>query len=420
MNRTMHMNEALHPLSIAGLQETLQLPDPSRAVFLGPQDAPPLKSLLKDCASGLEAPIGCASLREIVGRAKHVTLLIPDGTRRIPLQGLMSPVLKALESYGLKPRNIGVIVAVGTHKGLGSEDLEDLVGLKIFERYAVLNHDWKNEDSMFKVGTFDGNVPVLINELLFESDVVIGLGQIRPHRVAGYTGGCKIIVPGVAGRRAVEWTHWKSAQSPSEDMTFHVDNPVRLAIENVCQDSHLKFIVNVVTNAQGKPCGLFAGHPVTAHREGVRFADTVYPRPDGRKFPIVVAVCPHDPDLWQAASGIYEGSLWVEEGGSIILVAPCPEGVAHHAEVLQHGYLSLEEATDRIRAGKLTNMVVAAHLVHVGDVHHKKAKVTLVSDGIKRSETAKLGLNYQPDLQSALDAALAQHGPDAPILFYSR
>ena len=122
-----------------------------------------------------------------------------------------------------------MIVALGTHKGLDDDELEDLVGTETYRKLAVLNHDWKNEDPMTKVGTLDDGTAILINEMAGDADVIIGVGQIRPHRIAGYTGGGKIVLPGISGPTALGHTHWMSAQSPSEDLTFQAENPIRHA-----------------------------------------------------------------------------------------------------------------------------------------------------------------------------------------------
>jgi len=408
-------------VELTGLNQTIQVPDGSRVELIQQTETPALPHWTRVLRRALQSPIQSPPLCELVAHANLVFLLIPDFTRRIPLSQVMSVLVDVLKTAGLDRHRLGIMVASATHRALEDEELEELVGLEVYKEFPVLNHDWRNDDSMVALGSFPDGTPIRVNDMIKDADLLIGVGQIRPHRIAGYTGGGKIVLPGISGPDALGWTHWLSAHKPSREFTHVVDNPIRHAMEKAAEAAGLRFIVNLVMNREGKVAGVFAGHPVAAHREGVRCAEKIYPCPDGRIFDIVLSLCPSDLDLWQAASGIYEGSLWVKQGGRLILWAPCPEGVApHHPEVLQFGYMSLKDAQECIAAGKIHDLVVAAHLAHVGEILYNEARIALVSDGIDAKDTERLHLLYAKDIQTAVDQAYKEMGQTATMAIYCR
>jgi len=378
-----------------------------------------MKAWTKELSRALSSPIEAPPLEKLVSGANLVLLLIPDFTSRLPLPQVLEPLLDTLQKTGIDSHRLGIIVALGTHGALADEELEELVGREAYKRFPVLNHDWRNDDAMVTVARLPDGTRVRVNDMVKDADVLIGLGQIRPHRISGYSGGADVILPGISGPAVLGWIHWVSAHRPSKEFTCVVDNPIRNAMEKAAKGAGLDFIVNFVMNNEEKVAGVFAGDPVAAHREGVRCAEKIYPGPSGDLFDIVVSLSPSEQDLWRAASGIHEGSLWVKKGGRIILWAPCPKGVSSdHPDVLKYGYLSLKKVKERVQSGSLEDLVLAAHLAHVGEIHHGEAEITLVSEGISEEETAKLHLSYAPDLQSAVDEAFGQLGEDASLAVY--
>ena len=378
-----------------------------------------MKDWKAELCTALSSPIEAPPLQELVSGAGLVLVLVPDFTSRIPLAQVLEPLVKSLEETGIDRHRLGMIVALGTHGALADEELEELVGRDIYKRFPVLNHDWRNDDAMVTVARLPDGTRVRVNDMIKDADVLIGVGQIRPHRISGYSGGADVILPGISGPAVLGWIHWVSAHRPSKEFTCVADNPIRHAMEKAARGAGLDFIVNLIMNSDGEVAAVFAGDPVAAHREGVRRAEKIYPGGSGEPFDIVVALSSSEPDLWRAASGVYEGSLWVRDGGRIILGAPCPRGVStEHPEVLKTGYLPLEEVKARVQNGNMEDLVLAAHLAHVGQIHYGQAEITLVSEGVAEEETAKLGLSCALDLQSAVDEAFGQLGEDASLAVY--
>jgi nickel-dependent lactate racemase len=168
--------------------------------------------------------------------------------------------------------------------------------------------------------------------------------------------------------------------------------------------------------------GAVTGHPVQAYRKGAARSREVYQALLPQEADIVVADSyPYDSELWIASKGIYAAELAVREGGVVILITPCPEGVSQsHPEILEWGYQTFEEIDQKVREGKIKKLTVAAHLVHVGRVIKERARGVLVSPGISQKETEKLGLTYARNPQEAVDIAFSLLGREAKVAVLQR
>ena len=159
-----------------------------------------------------------------------------------------------------------------------------------------------------------------------------------------------------------------------------------------------------------------------AYRKGAIQSREVYQSKIPQEADIVIADShPYDSELWLASKGIYAAELAVKQGGVVILVSPCPEGISpSHPEVLEFGYQTFEDADQKVRKGMVKKLTAAAHLVHVGRVIKERAKGIMVSQGISKSETERLGLIYAREPQEALDIAFSLSGRDAKVAVLQR
>lgn len=270
------------------------------------------------------------------------------------------------------------------------------------------------------LGETPSGIPIHVNKLVQEADFIMGMGHIVPHRVAGFSGGGKIVQPGICGPATTDKTHWISAKYPGEEIMGKADNPVRREIEAVAKQVGLRFLINAVQDGKGRLAGLFSGDPTMVYARGTELARELY----GVKAPakadiVVIDSYPADLELWQAAKGVYAAGLAVADGGVVILVTPCPEGVATtHPEVEKLGYKTYDEVNALVEAGEITDLTVAAHLVHVGEVIKGKATGIMVSPGIDRKTAEHLGFRYAATPQEALDMAFAIKGGGAGVAVF--
>jgi len=395
------------------------LPSGCEVLEAFPKRVEPLSDPENELKKVLENPIGSKRLSEIISRNMKVAILVDDYTRPTPAYKILPKILEELETKDIPDENIKIIIALGTHRPATDREIRKKVGDKIFLKYDVLNHDWRNRDALKYLGETKRGTPIWVNKEVVNSDIVIGIGSIFPHRVAGFSGGGKIVQPGVCGEETTGHTHWLSAQIPGERLLGTEVNPVSTEIQEVAKRVGLEFIVNCIMDMRHKVYRIVAGDPIKAWRRGCHFSREVYEVKIPFKADIVIAECrpPSDMDMWQAARAIYASGVIVKQGGTIILLAKCPKGISkEHPEVSMIGYQKLSYVKQLVRNGMVKDLVAAAHMVHVGSVIREKAKCILISEGIKRKEAEKIGFKYKESLEQAINEALARHGKHSRIV----
>lgn len=223
---------------------------------------------------------------------------------------------------------------------------------------------------MVRLDTTKQGTEIWINREVLKADFVIGIGQIAPHRVAGFSGGSKIIQPGVCGPITTGQTHWLSAKYKGSEIMGKTNNPIREEINEIGKTTGLKFIINTICDASGNVFKCVCGELVKTFEEGCKRALDIYSVPLTAKGDIVIVDSyPADTELWQAAKGIFPGDLALKPDGVLILVSPCTEGVsAEYPKIINIGYRPFPEIEDMVKNGKLIDLTLATHLAHVGRV----------------------------------------------------
>lgn len=366
-------------------------------------------------ACGFDEPYGALRLHDAVKPNDRVLILVEDGTRGTPVPRLLKRVVGELWDAGVLDRQIRLLTAQGTHRKMPAAELRQKLG-EFYGRFIVSQHDWLERSSLHDFGHTSDGTRVTANRMLLESDFTIGLGSIVPHRIMGFSGGAKIAFPGVSGREVQERCQWEAAQHRSESVMGIADNPMRLRIEEAANLVGLRYIVNIVSDRKKTIAGCFVGDPVAAHRAGCRLSQEINAVELPRRADIVVIDShPADRDFWQSAKGVYAGTMAVRDGGTLIVVAPNPEGVAdNHPNVLEIGYRPYEEMVRMVEAGEVDDVVGAAVLADVAQVMDRTDCI-LVSPGVTREEAKRLGFRYAASTQEALEMAFLQQGNSAMV-----
>ena len=400
----------------------LDLPDQNLLGIFAPSTVKIEKSEDEIIEEALLQPIGSSPLHEILEWCQDVLILVDDYTRPTPTQKILPRLMKELERGGIKREGIRFLIASGTHRPMTEQEILKKFGREIPKQYLILNHHWWDSSQMVYMGETPSGIPIHINRLVEEVDLIIGIGQIVPHRVSGFSGGGNIIQPGICGEDTTGKTHWLSAQFDGWEILGRITNPVKKEIERVAEKTGLEWIVNTIQDGTGRLVKVVAGDPVHAYREGAAKSREVYLSELPEEADIVVADShPYDSELWLAAKGIYAAELAVRKGGVVILVTSCPEGISvSHPEILEWGYQTFEEVEQKVRQGKIKKLTAAAHLVHVGRVIKERAKGILVSPGISKEEAERLGFIYARDPQEALDIAFSHLSRDAKVAVLQR
>jgi nickel-dependent lactate racemase len=331
-------------------------------------------------------------------------------------------LIKELEEAGVKKSGVKIMVALGTHRSTTEEEMAKKFGRDISKQYSILNHQWWDSSQLINLGETEKGTPIFVNRAIKEVDFIMGVGQIVPHRVSGFSGGGNIVQPGICGEETTGKTHWLSAQFKGREILGKIENPVKEEIERVAQKAGLRWIVNTIQDGSERLIEVVAGDPIQAYRIGAKRSFEIYQSKLPQEADIVIADShPYDSDLWVAAKGIYAAELAVKQGGVVILVTLCPEGVSpSHPEVLEWGYRTFEEVNEKVRQRKIQKLTAAAHLVHVGRVIKERAKGILVCPGISKEETERLGFLYARGPQEALEMAFSITGRNAKVAVLQR
>ncbi len=385
---------------------------------------PPLDDVYNETLRAIGRPYGTVPLREIVHQKSRVLLAVPDRSRHTDIREVLRAVCDELDEAGVPRSSITILVALGTHRPMNESELRQKLGDGVTRRYTVVNHDYDDMAGLIDLGKTADGLPVQFNRMILEHDVVMSIGNISAHPVGGFSGGAKGLLPGIAGKRSTDYFHWEATKYPLFDIFANADNPVRLEMERIVKKAGLHFIVNTTENAQRRISGVFAGDFVQAHRAGVAFLkkNPLIAFPMAQPDVLVVGSGVDRPDFWGGAAGIYAAAALLKEGGTVMLYAACPEGVApEHPVVTEYGYPRWEEVQRLVEAGKINDRTGASHLLTVGRIlEENNIRVHLVSEGITPEEAAVLGFHYYHDPQAALDDAVKLTGQDAEILAYER
>jgi nickel-dependent lactate racemase len=388
--------------------QALELSDSCAARVLAPQalpeSYPPAIEIIR---RSLEAPAGSPALRELAAGKQNVLILVDDHSRHTPAHLVLPLILEELSIAGVRQEHIHFLVASGTHRAMSAAEKDKKFGPAITQNYAILDHRYDDPTALVQLPATPGGTEIWVNRLALEADLLVGTGHIVPHRVAGFSGGGKIVQPGICGTVTTGQTHWLSARFPGAEVIGKVDNPVRVEIEAVAAAVGLRFITNVVMDARGEVAWCFSGEPEAAFKLGAEKALEIFGAPLERQADLVIADSyPSDVDLWIAAKGIYAADLALRDDGALIFVSPCPEGVApEYPGLVEFGYRSRAEIAALVQDGEINDLALAAHLVHVGEVIRRAGIAILVSPGIPDAIARQLGFTPAATPGQALELA---------------
>jgi nickel-dependent lactate racemase len=379
------------PRTFAGVDEAAVL----RGAFARPIAAPPLRDAVRGCRRAL--------------------ILIDDGTRETPTAKILPFVLDELRAGGVRDGDIEFIQAPGTHRPMKEDELRKKLG-DCFGRYKVHEHHYLDESSLHEFGRTRDGTRVTANKLVTAFDFVMGVGSIVPHRVKGFSGGAKIMFPGVSGAEMMDRNQWEASMHMSETVMGVRENPMRLRMEEAARMAGLKYIVNCVYDVKKTVVGCFVGDVVEAHREGCKCSREVYAAHLPTRADVVL-IDSHsaDRDFWQSAKGPYAATMAVKDGGSIILVSPNPEGVAtNHKNVLDIGYRPHAEIVAMVQRGEAEDLVGLAILADVCQIVDKTDCI-MVSPGVTPAEAKKIGFRHARNATEGLRMALEKQPPGAKV-----
>jgi nickel-dependent lactate racemase len=309
---------------------TLELPE-SRTVVIEPTHRAGLKDERAAVRAALERPIGAERLRQWWKPGQTVCVVFTDITRATPNERLIPWLLDFLRQLGVPRDAITLLNSTGTHRGNSPEELDVMLTPEVARNYRIVNHDCHAAKDMVQFGETKAGKPVLINKCLVNADLRIITGFIEPHFFAGFSGGPKGIMPGVAGLETTMSNHG-AAMIADPNSVFGVldDNPIWCEMRDIALRVGRSFLLNVTLNEQRKITGVFAGDLIQAHREGCEFVRSTAMQKVGEPFDVVItgnSGYPLDMNLYQGVKGMAAAARILKPGGLIVLACECSEGV---------------------------------------------------------------------------------------------
>ncbi len=364
---------------------------------------------------------------ECAGR--RVLVIIPDATRTAPVPLFFGLLCKLLEGHVTA---LDFLVALGTHPVMSDQALLRLVGISPEERrtrYAHIglhNHRWNDPQALITLRTIDADematlsdghvrqsLPVTINRMVLDYDVLLVCGPVYPHEVVGFSGGNKYFFPGISGSEVIDLTHWVGAMLTSYAIIGTFNTPVRAIIDRAAQLIPRERLCAAMVVREEKLAGLYVGTPEAAWSEAAALSACLHITWVDEPYRAALAVIPpmYD-DLWTGAKGMYKLEPVMEDGGELILYAPHISELSYvHGQILDkigyHGCAYFQEQWDRFKDFPWAVLAHASHVRGQATYRHgvETPRITLtLASQVSRERCERMGLRYRSLTTIDLDA----------------
>ncbi len=396
----------------------VNLPDDRIVGPLAIRDAAPLPAPEAAVVEALRRPIGSKPLAELARGRRNACILVCDITRPVPNRLILPPVLRTLEEQGIARRDILILIATGLHRPNEGTELEELIGPEIAANYRVENHHGKVLAEHDYLGETPNGVPVYLDSRYLRADLKITTGLIEPHLMAGYSGGRKVICPGIAALETVKvWHGPRFLEHPRADCGILEGNPVHEENTRIALMAGCDFIVNVCIDGQRRVTWVGAGDMIKAWEQGVRFVEGVVKVPVSKPVDVVVTSCagyPLDTTWYQAVKGLTGALPIVKQGGTIIMAASLSEGLGSpEFQRLMAENPDLHVFKQRI-LGKDYFVMDQWQLEELAKVL-ERCRVKVVSDGLPPEKLRRCYVEPAATVEQAVADCLAEYGPKARV-----
>ena len=396
----------------------IEIPDKNVAGVLEISESVPLSDGDRAVRDAIAQPIASPPLAECAKGRASACIVISDITRPVPNKVILPPILETLEQSGIPREKITILIATGIHRPNNAEELEIMVGRDLMERYDIVNHFSQKTETHTYLGTTENGTPVHIDNTYLEADLKIITGLIEPHLMAGYSGGRKAICPGIASIETMKVMHGPELmEHPKSAVGILEDNPFHLEATEIALMAGVDFNLNVAIDKHRQITGVFAGDMVESHRVGAAFVEkharVTLP---GAADAVVVssAGSPLDATFYQAIKGLLTAVEIVRQGGSILLVAACNEGIGSKP------FTDLIFKTDDLTAFvqglyNPANFVIDQWQLEELAKVARKADIYFYTDGIPYHQRAKLFVEPLKSAQAGIEELLTRYGEDVQI-----
>jgi lactate racemase len=398
-------------------QAHLPVEVPDDCTVIEPIYQPAASNPLETLRAAIRAPIAGAPLRELATRREKVGISVCDITRAQPRQMMIEALLS--EMPGIRHEDVTIFIATGTHRRNTDEEIEAMLGREIAQTCRIVCHNARDEFSLVRVGATDNGIPILLNREWVESDLKLTTGFVEPHFFAGFSGGPKMVAPGLAGLETVMHLH-NVARIGHPNATWGVThgNPVHDDVREIARKTGVDFALDVTLNRDQKITAAFGGEILAEHAAACASAKTNAMRSVKRPFDVVVTTnsgYPLDQNLYQAVKGMSAAAKIVKQGGTIICAAECRDGIPSHGaygEILESAS-SPRELLDIITSEGYSR--ADQWQVQIQAQIQLKARVLVKSHCLSAEQTRAAHFEPVEDVGEAVQHALGSAGVGATL-----
>ena len=397
---------------------SVELPADRVVRTLAYKDAAPLDDPASALLASLQQPISSPSLETLAQGRHDACIVICDITRPVPNRLILTELLAMLHRSGIPAERVLILVATGLHRPSKADEIVEMVGPEIARQYRIEDHHGQVLEEHTHLGDSPRGVPIWIDSRYLQADLKITVGLIEPHLMAGFSGGRKLICPGIAALETVKVWHGPDfLEHPKADCGILDGNPVHEENTWIARRAGCDFIVNVVMDDQRRPLKFVAGDMEAAFLAGVEFVRKVVT--DTVETPVDVVVTsgagyPLDTTFYQSIKGLTGALPIVKEGGTIVLAASMSEGIGSpEFEQLFEEHDSLDSFVERI-LGRDYFKLDQWQLEELAKVR-RKARVKVITDGLTSETVNRLFVESAPSVEEAVADSLVEYGPEATL-----
>lgn len=395
---------------------TIELPETARVTVVKPRNPPALPDVWTALHQALETPIGTPPLREMVKPTDRVGIVFSDITRPTP-NHLLIPALR--EALPVPDAQIFLFNATGNHRANTDAELRGMLGDEVVERYRIVQHDAADAVAHRVVGRTRGGKEIALEAAFLDCDVRILTGFIEPHFFAGFSGGGKAVMPGLARLDTIMRNHAAHhIDHPQARWGVTRGNPLWEEVYEAASLARPSFLLNVTLNREKAVTGVFAGDFTEAHARGCAFVRASAMVAVEAPFDIVIgtnAGYPLDLNLYQSVKGMSAAAQVVKPGGSIILAADCWDGIPAHGEFGR--ILTEVDSLDTLLATIRTPGYLRPDMwqAHVLALIRQRADIYVHTANLTPEQLTRAFLTPCPSIEQTVADLLAKYGPDATI-----
>jgi len=352
------------------------------------------------------------SLEDSIDLSKPIIIVIDDHTRNTPVLPAIEVLYDKLKYMGVKNKQISILTANGTHRKMNKEELYTRIG-NFLDTLTVVQHDCYDTEDLFFLGNIDG-IPIILNKLLKKAGSIIGIGSIVAHKFSGWSGGGKIICPGVTGYKTTFLSHRK-AIIEEKIVPGMCNNWFISFIDKVSRLAGLKYVINCVPGIDGV-FSILAGEPDAVLNKGIKVAENNLIKWFDNRFDIaIISAFPAITDIWQSGKGFYLGDMVVKNRGTIILVSPLDEGLGDHPDfisILAMDSCHIKNLLDHNLLGDPLAALAAYAIRNIAD----RCNLRIISTNPNLQDIRILCHEITNDIQNVINESLTQDTSDVALL----